>query len=141
MNRTEALRSAGAFTVPVALVVGGSMLTLTITNAGNYRPEAAPPRPGPTVTTTAPPATGPPAKPVRSHTSAPAPRVTPTGGRVEAASAPRSGGSSTARQPGPGVPSGPAPRPTSEPLQPATQCNVSVAMAALDACVKLGGTR
>lgn len=138
MNRTEALRNAGAFTVPAALVIGGSMLTLSLTSAGNYRTEAAPPRPAPTVTTTAPgSATESPRQATPRQTNPPAAVIAV---HQPGSSSGTSGGMSSQAHPSGVAPSGPSPRPPAA-QQPAPQCNVALTAAALNACIKLGGSR
>jgi hypothetical protein len=121
------------------VVLVASVLTSTIAGLqaqrDHYRTEASKPRQ--TVTRTAPPASSTPAKPARSHTSAPVPRVEPTGGNVIAASAPQTGGSSTTQRPGPGAPSGPVPKPPAA----TSSCDVGLTALVLNACVNLGGTR
>jgi hypothetical protein len=139
LNRRDLAHDTGAITVGASLVVGVSLAASAISglmhDRDRYRAEASKPRQ--TVTRTAPPASSTPAKPARSHTSAPVPRVEPTGGNVIAASAPQTGGSSTAQRPGPGAPSGPVPKPPAA----TSSCDVGLTALVLNACVNLGGTR
>jgi hypothetical protein len=133
LNRREALQGTGAFTVPAILVIGGSMLTLALTSAGGYRPEAA--RAAPTVTATV---TVPAPSPARTTVVArPNSSPTPAATIVAAQDTRTQTVSAAGERPGPGAASGPSPQPTSPP----SRCGVGLTVLALHACLKLGGSR
>src|SRR6266403_5797562 len=118
---TKILKRTSEHGGPIVLVAGATSLVTVLLGLRSGVPTAAGPTPIvvrptlPTTTVTAPPPSPRP-NPSRSRTSAPSASsgpAGPTGGRFVAAAA-QSGGSS-ARQPGSGAPSGPAPRSPSAP--------------------------
>ena len=138
---TTALKTASENGGPAVLGAGMMLLAVALVVPGHFQPEAAAPRPAPTVTvTTAVPATG--------QTTVPAPSASDagasppgTGATPVSAREPRTQQVSAAEHhPGPGAPSGPKPSPTTQ--QPAASCTGIAAVRVAGRCVlTVGGSR
>lgn len=126
MTRDEALRGAASFTVPAALVIGGSLATLAIIGGRGYQSEASPPRPAATVTVTAAPPVAVPSPEPSAGASRTLIAAGPVPDQATALDRPIAAQEAPTRRPQTPVPGGDSPIPSPTPGTGSTFCTGTV---------------